>query len=98
MSPATAQAAFPHSLPLLHPAPPRYNLPRIYFGGFFIRGHPYTMDTISFAIQFWSKGEMSAKFLRHEGFLGAVGAYLKVPSLQIFDGSASASEVRKGWE
>ncbi len=51
------------------------------------------MDTISFAIQFWSKGEMSAKFLRHEGFLGAVGAYLKVPSLQIFDGSASASEV-----
>ncbi|RMZ52550.1 hypothetical protein APUTEX25_003693, partial [Auxenochlorella protothecoides] len=72
----------------------RYNLPRIYFGGFFIRGHPYTMDTISFAIQFWSKGEMSAKFLRHEGFLGAVGAYLKVPSLQIFDGSASASEAQ----
>lgn len=54
------------------------------------------MDTISFAIQFWSKGEMSAKFLRHEGFLGAVGAYLKVPGLQIFDGSASASEVGRG--
>lgn len=33
----------------------RYNLSRIFFGGFFIRGHPYTMETISFAIRFWSK-------------------------------------------
>ncbi|EFN57701.1 hypothetical protein CHLNCDRAFT_34679 [Chlorella variabilis] len=49
----------------------RYNLSRIFFGGFFIRGHPYTMETISFAIRFWSKGEMAAMFLRHEGFLGA---------------------------
>lgn len=33
----------------------RYNIRRIFFGGFFIRGHPYTMDTISYAIRFWSK-------------------------------------------
>ena len=33
----------------------RYNIKRIFFGGFFIRGHPYTMDTISYAIRFWSK-------------------------------------------
>jgi hypothetical protein len=33
----------------------RHNIKRIFFGGFFIRGHPYTMDTISFAIRFWSK-------------------------------------------
>ncbi|KAA6417475.1 MAG: pantothenate kinase 2, partial [Trebouxia sp. A1-2] len=33
----------------------RYGLPRVLFGGFFIRGHPYTMETISFAIKFWSK-------------------------------------------
>ena len=33
----------------------RYGLSRIFFGGFFIRGHPYTMETISFAIDFWSK-------------------------------------------
>lgn len=33
----------------------RYNLRRIFFGGFFIRGHPYTMETLSFAIKFWSK-------------------------------------------
>ena len=33
----------------------RYGLHRVFFGGFFIRGHPYTMETISFAINFWSK-------------------------------------------
>lgn len=31
----------------------RYGLKRIFFGGFFIRGHAYTMDTMSFAIRFW---------------------------------------------
>ncbi|KAH7434622.1 hypothetical protein KP509_06G026300 [Ceratopteris richardii] len=54
----------------------RYGLTRIFFGGFFIRGHAYTMDTISFAVGFWSKGEAQAMFLRHEGFLGALGAFL----------------------
>eukprot|EP01025_Chloroclados_australasicus_P053067 TRINITY_DN6208_c1_g2_i2.p1 TRINITY_DN6208_c1_g2~~TRINITY_DN6208_c1_g2_i2.p1 ORF type:complete len:616 (-),score=68.25 TRINITY_DN6208_c1_g2_i2:41-1852(-) len=56
----------------------QHGLKRVFFGGFYIRGHPYTMDTISFALQFWSKGEMKAMFLRHEGFLGALGAFLKV--------------------
>lgn len=59
----------------------RYNLSRIFFGGFFIRGHPYTMETISFAIRFWSEGEMGAMFLRHEGFLGAMGAFMQVHNL-----------------
>ncbi|MCO5558485.1 hypothetical protein L7F22_012069 [Adiantum nelumboides] len=54
----------------------RYGLKRIFFGGFFIRGHAYTMDTISFAVGFWSKGDAQAMFLRHEGFLGALGAFL----------------------
>ncbi|KAJ8754560.1 hypothetical protein K2173_005721 [Erythroxylum novogranatense] len=54
----------------------RFGLKRIFFGGFFIRGHAYTMDTISFAVQFWSKGDMQAMFLRHEGFLGALGAFM----------------------
>ncbi|OAY81960.1 Pantothenate kinase 2, partial [Ananas comosus] len=54
----------------------RYGLKRIFFGGFFIRGHAYTMDTISFAVHFWSKGQAQAMFLRHEGFLGAVGAFM----------------------
>ncbi|ORX72950.1 fumble-domain-containing protein, partial [Linderina pennispora] len=52
-----------------------HNVKRIYFGGYFIRGHPLTMHTLSYAINFWSKGEMRALFLRHEGFLGATGAF-----------------------
>nr|KYP50962.1 Pantothenate kinase 2 [Cajanus cajan] len=54
----------------------RFGLKRIFFGGFFIRGHAYTMDAISFAIHFWSKGDAQAMFLRHEGFLGALGAFM----------------------
>ena len=49
----------------------------IYFGGSFIRGYGQTMNTLSFAINFWSKGAKQAYFLRHEGYLGSVGAFLK---------------------
>ncbi|XP_036855656.2 4'-phosphopantetheine phosphatase isoform X2 [Manis javanica] len=52
-------------------------LDRVYFGGFFIRGHPVTMHTITYSINFFSKGEVQALFLRHEGYLGAIGAFLK---------------------
>ncbi|XP_061868924.1 4'-phosphopantetheine phosphatase isoform X2 [Colius striatus] len=54
-----------------------HNLDKIYFGGFFIRGHPVTMRTITYSINFFSKGEVQALFLRHEGYLGAIGAFLK---------------------
>ncbi|KAK4902827.1 hypothetical protein LTR27_000766 [Elasticomyces elasticus] len=55
----------------------KHNLERIYFGGSFIRGHQQTIHTLSFAIKFWSKSIKQAFFLRHEGYLGAVGAFLK---------------------
>lgn len=55
----------------------KHDLQRIYFGGSFIRGHLQTIHTLSFAIKFWSKGTKQAYFLRHEGYLGAVGAFLK---------------------
>ncbi|KAF2232451.1 pantothenate kinase-like protein [Viridothelium virens] len=55
----------------------KHNLEHIYFGGSFIRGHRQTINTLSYAINFWSKGEKQAYFLRHEGYLGAVGAFLK---------------------
>jgi len=35
------------------------------------------MNTLSYAIRYWSNGEKQAYFLRHEGYLGAVGAFLK---------------------
>ncbi|KAL7059373.1 hypothetical protein AAHC03_013735 [Spirometra sp. Aus1] len=53
------------------------NVQRILFGGFFIRGHGLTMEVISFAVRYWSQGKMKAMFLRHEGYLGAVGAFMK---------------------
>ncbi|KAG8277190.1 Pantothenate kinase 4 [Homalodisca vitripennis] len=49
----------------------------IYFGGYFLRNHPLSMHTISFSINFWSRGSVQSRFLRHEGYLGAIGAFLK---------------------
>jgi type II pantothenate kinase len=31
---------------------------------------------LSYAIEFWSKGEMEAQFFHHEGFFGALGSFL----------------------
>lgn len=40
-------------------------------------GHAATISTLSYAIRFWSKGTKKALFLRHEGYLGGIGAWLK---------------------
>jgi type II pantothenate kinase len=53
----------------------KHNLDHIYFGGCFIRGHAATISTLSYAIRFWSKGTKKALFLRHEGYLGAIGEH-----------------------
>ncbi|KAJ6875506.1 pantothenate kinase 2-like [Populus alba x Populus x berolinensis] len=78
----------------------RFGLKRIFFGGFFIRGHAYTMDTISFAVHFWSKGEAQAMFLRHEGFLGVLGAFMSYEKHGLDDLMISWMEkfVQKGTE
>lgn len=55
----------------------KHGCEQIYFGGSFIGGYWQTMATLSYAIRFWSKGSKKAYFLRHEGYLGAVGAFLK---------------------
>lgn len=39
-----------------------HGLDRVYFGGFFIRGHPVTMRTITYSINFFSK-VTAARFL-----------------------------------
>lgn len=54
-----------------------HDIVHIYFGGSYIQGHPQTMNTLSYAINFWSQGSKRAYFLRHEGYLGAFGAFLK---------------------
>lgn len=57
----------------------RFNLKRIYFGGSYISGHKQTIHTLSFAVNFWSNGDMESYFLRHEGYLGSVGAFMMGP-------------------
>jgi len=42
-----------------------HQLPRIYFGGYFIRGHPMTMHTITYAINYWSQVSESAVLFIH---------------------------------
>lgn len=49
------------------------SLNRIYFTGNFIRGYDYIMDRISFSVKYWSKNTAEAFFLKHDGYLGALG-------------------------
>ncbi|XP_046465514.1 4'-phosphopantetheine phosphatase isoform X3 [Neodiprion pinetum] len=54
----------------------KHNLNKVYFGGYFLRNHPLSMHTISYSIKYWSHGKVKPLFLRHEGYLGAIGAFL----------------------
>lgn len=38
--------------------------------------HSSTVARLTYAFEYWSKGTMNAVFLRHEGYLGAIGALL----------------------
>lgn len=49
---------------------------RIYFVGNFLRQNHVSQHRLSYAIDYWSKGEMEALFLEHEGYFGALGAFL----------------------
>lgn len=53
-----------------------HNMDKVYFGGYFLRNHPLSMHTISYSIKYWSHGKVKPLFLRHEGYLGAIGAFL----------------------
>lgn len=55
----------------------RHKCTHVYFAGNFLR-HENTiaMRTLAYAIKFWSAGAMDALFLRHEGYCGAIGAFL----------------------
>mmetsp|Transcript_26256 Transcript_26256/g.39749 ORF Transcript_26256/g.39749 Transcript_26256/m.39749 type:complete len:595 (-) Transcript_26256:156-1940(-) len=54
-----------------------HKTPRIYFVGNFLRQNSISQHRLSYAINYWSKGEMEALFLEHEGYLGALGSFLK---------------------
>jgi type II pantothenate kinase len=49
---------------------------QIYFVGNFLRENKSSQRRLSYAINYWSKGKMEALFLEHEGYFGALGAFL----------------------
>ena len=50
---------------------------KIFFVGNFLRHNKISCRRLAFAISFWSKGTMEALFLEHEGYFGALGAFLE---------------------
>jgi hypothetical protein len=50
---------------------------RIFFVGNFLRHNKISCRRLAFAINFWSGGTMEAFFLEHEGYFGALGAFLE---------------------
>lgn len=59
-----------------------HNTPRIYFVGSFLRENMISQRRLSYAIDYWSKGEMEALFLEHEGYFGALGAFLMSQNIE----------------
>jgi len=59
---------------------------RVFFSGGFIQGNEYIWSRLAYSIDFWSKGQMKALFLRHDGYLGAVGALLAAAKTDLSTG------------
>jgi pantothenate kinase len=49
---------------------------RIVFTGNFLRHNEIAMRILSNSLRIWSKGQIHALFMEHEGYFGAVGAFL----------------------
>ncbi|KAI3962702.1 hypothetical protein MKW92_025262 [Papaver armeniacum] len=53
-----------------------YGIKMIFFGGSFIKDNTCALETLSSSVHYHSKGTAKAMFLRHEGFVGALGALM----------------------
>ncbi|CAB1311766.1 unnamed protein product [Coregonus sp. 'balchen'] len=51
---------------------------RVVFVGNFLRINTISTKLLAYAMDFWSKGQLKALFLEHEGYFGAVGALLEL--------------------
>ncbi|XP_063313674.1 pantothenate kinase 2, mitochondrial isoform X1 [Pelobates fuscus] len=54
------------------------NINRVVFVGNFLRINTVSMKLLAYALEYWSKGQLKAFFLEHEGYFGAVGALLEL--------------------
>uniref|UniRef100_A0A8C0ZAC1 pantothenate kinase n=2 Tax=Cyanistes caeruleus TaxID=156563 RepID=A0A8C0ZAC1_CYACU len=52
------------------------NINRVVFVGNFLRINTISMRLLAYALDYWSKGQLKALFLEHEGYFGSVGALL----------------------
>lgn len=53
------------------------DIDRVVFIGNFLRVNQLSMNLLSYAVNYWSKGAMKALFLEHEGYFGAVGCFVE---------------------
>uniref|UniRef100_A0A8C5P2W5 pantothenate kinase n=1 Tax=Jaculus jaculus TaxID=51337 RepID=A0A8C5P2W5_JACJA len=53
---------------------------RVVFVGNFLPVNTLSMKLLAYALDYWSKGQLKALFLEHEGYFGAVGALLGLPN------------------
>ena len=53
-----------------------HDIKNIYFAGSYIGGLDFTMETLTFAVDYWSQKNMKAMYLKRDGFLGAIGAMI----------------------
>jgi type II pantothenate kinase len=60
-----------------------FKTPRIYFVGNFLRQNKLSQQRLAFAIDYWSKSKMEALFLEHEGYFGALGAFLLTQNISV---------------
>jgi type II pantothenate kinase len=67
-----------------------YKTKKIFFVGNFLRHNKISNRTLAYAINFWSKGTMEARFCKHEGYLGALGAFLRNAQVTNVHGKAFA--------
>ncbi|MES1915511.1 MAG: hypothetical protein MHM6MM_007440, partial [Cercozoa sp. M6MM] len=54
----------------------QHSVTRILFAGNFMRGNTVAMRSIAYSVHYHSRGVMRAFFLKHEGYFGAIGAWL----------------------
>ncbi|XP_016139594.1 pantothenate kinase 1 isoform X2 [Sinocyclocheilus grahami] len=54
------------------------NIDRVVFVGNFLRINTVSTKLLAYAMDFWSNGQLKALFLEHEGYFGAVGAFLEL--------------------
>ena len=55
----------------------QHDITRVFFAGGFLQRNSLIWHTLSYGLHYWSGGEMTARFLLHDGYLGAVGAFVE---------------------